>query len=136
MAAGEKVYAVLYLRPDGWWIAGVGWVDRKKALADSEDQLPSHVTRKASCGRGPRSRGGRLMRRETIDKAAERTLHDWAFKNAAEEDAALAEYKELSIPPEDPKENPRPQETWEFWDDINRRHPYPEAVDLNGGWWS
>jgi hypothetical protein len=43
---GEKTYAVLYLRPDGYWIAGEGWASKTEAAKDSEDQLPAHVTRK------------------------------------------------------------------------------------------
>lgn len=41
---GER--AVLYLRPDGWWIAGEGWTDKAKAAADAADQLPSNCRRK------------------------------------------------------------------------------------------
>lgn len=32
-------FAILYLRPDGWWEAGQGWEDRAHAEADGKKEL-------------------------------------------------------------------------------------------------
>lgn len=38
---GESVeYAILYLRPDGWWVAGDGWPDRKEAEEAAAEEIP------------------------------------------------------------------------------------------------
>lgn len=35
----RTTYAVLYPRPDGWYIAGEGWTDRRAAKRDAEAQM-------------------------------------------------------------------------------------------------
>jgi hypothetical protein len=42
----EKTYAILYLRPDGWWIAGEGWINKLQARVDAANQLRHNVRRK------------------------------------------------------------------------------------------
>lgn len=37
-------FAVLYLRPDGWWIAGDGFESRDEAEEAAKEQLPENVT--------------------------------------------------------------------------------------------
>jgi hypothetical protein len=39
----STVYAVEYLRPDGWDEAGRGWEDRGSAERDASEQFPPHV---------------------------------------------------------------------------------------------
>lgn len=41
-----QVYAVHYLRPDGWWEAGRGWGTAEDALRDAIGQLPASVERR------------------------------------------------------------------------------------------
>lgn len=36
-------FAVLFLRPDGWWECGRGWADRAAAARDAEAQLAASV---------------------------------------------------------------------------------------------
>jgi len=33
-------YAILYLRPDGWWIAGEGWDDKSEAEERADEEIP------------------------------------------------------------------------------------------------
>lgn len=33
-------YAILYLRPDGWWIAGEGWDDKNEAEERASEEIP------------------------------------------------------------------------------------------------
>jgi hypothetical protein len=39
-------WVIIYLRPDGWWLAGRGWDTRDAARSDAREQLPGHVTRR------------------------------------------------------------------------------------------
>ena len=36
----QKPWAIVYLRPDGWWEAGRGWRTREAAWTDAKEQLP------------------------------------------------------------------------------------------------
>lgn len=38
----DSIYALVYLRPDGWWIAGTGWQSEESAKEDAN--FPSHTT--------------------------------------------------------------------------------------------
>lgn len=39
----ESTFAILYLRPDGWWVAGDGIGSREEAERLATEQLPEHV---------------------------------------------------------------------------------------------
>lgn len=38
-----STFAILYLRPDGWWVAGGGFDSRDDAEECATAQLPDHV---------------------------------------------------------------------------------------------
>lgn len=44
--SAEKKWAILYLRPDGWWVAGDGFESFHLAATCASEQLPDHVSRK------------------------------------------------------------------------------------------
>lgn len=41
--SGLKKYAILYLRPDGYWIAEEGWEDMDIALVEGEQTIGPNI---------------------------------------------------------------------------------------------
>lgn len=39
----KENWAVLYMRPDGWWVAGTDFKNQKEANECAREQLPDHV---------------------------------------------------------------------------------------------
>lgn len=40
----EKTYKIVYLRPDGWWVAGEGWTNKEQAREDARTQMGKNST--------------------------------------------------------------------------------------------